>query len=188
MNRAVALEALGRFGEAKEEFEHCLHVFENNHHARAKVLSSLAGLFNSQGDIMEGIVQERRALAIREQLPDPDDRATSHHNLAIYLHKSGAPSAIAEAARHRLAALVYNFVAGLGQHLMTSIGNYVVAYRRAHAAGKPLVVPRVADLLADPAFRPLADWLRHRGADVAEVQAAMDRLLEQARKAALEKK
>jgi hypothetical protein len=47
-------------------------------------------------------------------------------------------------------------------------------------------VPRVSELLADPAFRPLADWLRQRQAAVAGVQDAVDHFLEQARRAALE--
>ncbi|MCX5735507.1 MAG: hypothetical protein NTW68_14455, partial [candidate division NC10 bacterium] len=64
--------------------------------------------------------------------------------------------------------------------------NYAIIFRRAHAAGTPLTVPRVADLLADPTFRPLADWLRQGRAEVGEVQAAVDRVLEQARQAALE--
>ena len=47
-------------------------------------------------------------------------------------------------------------------------------------------MPRVAELLADPAFRPLDDWLRQRQADVGEVQAAVDQFLDQARQLALE--
>jgi hypothetical protein len=43
----------------------------------------------------------------------------------------------------------------------------------------------VADLVADPAFHPLREWLRQRGTDVATVQAAVDEALEQARQAAL---
>ena len=43
----------------------------------------------------------------------------------------------------------------------------------------------LADLLADPAFRPLSDWLRLRHVDVAEVQAAVDQVLEQVRPEAL---
>ena len=61
-------------------------------------------------------------------------------------------------------------------------------FRRAQAAGTPLTVPRVAELLADPAFRPLDDWLRQRQADVAEVQAAVDQALDMARQVALEQK
>ena len=142
------------------------------------VLSSLASLFDEQGDVPQAITQQRRALALREQLPDPSDRAISHNNLANYLERSGTPSALAESPRHQLAALVYRLVSGLGQDLQTSLRNYAIVFRRAQAAGTPLAVPRLAELLADPAFRPLDDWLRQRQADVAEVQAAVDQFLE----------
>ena len=46
-------------------------------------------------------------------------------------------------------------------------------------------MPRVAELLANPAFCPLDDWLRQRQADVGEVQAAVDQFLDQARLLAL---
>ena len=49
-------------------------------------------------------------------------------------------------------------------------------------------MPHVAELLADPAFRPLDDWLRQRQDDVAEVQTAVDQALDMARQAALEQK
>ena len=122
-----------------------------------------------------------------EQLPDPADRAISHNNLANYLERHGTPSALAESPRHQLAALIYRLVAGLGQDLQTSLRNYAIDFRRAHAAGTELAVPRVAELLADPAFHPLEQWLRQRQVDVAELQAAVDQRLEQARQAALEK-
>ena len=155
MNRAIVLGKLGRFGEAKAELEDCLQVFQNNPASSARVLSSLADLFAKQGDVAQAITQERRALALREQLPDPGDRAISHNNLANYLERSGTPSALAESPRHQLAALIYLLVAGLGQDLQTSLRNYAIRFRRAHAAGTPLAVPRVAELLADPAFHPL---------------------------------
>ncbi len=185
MNRAVELGRLGRFGEAKAELEECLQVFQNDHAARSKVLSSLAELFHEQGDVPQAIVQERRALALREQLPDPRDRAISHTNLANYPERSGTPSALAESSRHQLAALVYRLVSWLGQDLQTSLHNYTILFRRANAAGTPLVVPRLDELLADPAFHPLKEWLRQRQADMADVQAAVDGFLEQARQLAL---
>jgi hypothetical protein len=37
------------------------------------------------------------------------------------------------------------------------------------------------ETLADPAFRPLADWLRQRQVRVDDVQSAVDQCLEQAR-------
>ena len=183
MNRAVALQQLGRFGEAQAELETCLQVFENNPTNRAKVLSSLASLFDKQGDVGQAITQIRRALTIFEQLPDPSDRAISHSNLGNYLERTGTPSDLAESRRHQLASLVYFLVAGLGQDLQTSLGNYAIRFRRAQTGGVPLSVPRVAELLADPAFRPLEDWLRQREVDVAEVQSDVDQRLEQARQA-----
>jgi tetratricopeptide (TPR) repeat protein len=186
MNRAnVLVEIPGRFGEAKAELEACLTLFQNKPDWSAKVLSSLADLFDKQGDIAQAITQERRALALREQLPDPADRAISHSNLANYLERSGAPSAIAESSRHMLAALLYRLVAGLGQDLQTSLRNYVVRFRRAHAAGTVPAIPRVSALLAIPAFAPLEQWLRQRNVDVTALQAAVDQFLAQARQAAL---
>ncbi len=186
MNRAnVLVELPGRFGEAKTELEACLEVFQNNPTMSARTLSSLADLFFRQGDVAQAITQERRALALREKLPDPRDRAISHHNLAVYLDRHGTPSALAESPRHRLAALIYHRVAGLGQDLQTSLRNYAIRFRRAHAAGAELAVPLVADLLADPAFHPLDQWLRQRQVDVAKLQADVDQFLEQVRQAAL---
>jgi tetratricopeptide (TPR) repeat protein len=186
MNRANVLKNLGRFGEAQAELEACLQINQHDPARSARVLSSLADLFDKQGDVAQAIRQQRRALALREQLPDPRARAISHNNLALYLERSGAPSALAESPRHQLAALVYRLVAGLGQDMQTSLGNYTIRFRRAHAAGTPLAVPRVAALLADPAFRPLDDWLRQRQVNVDELQAAVDELLEQVRQWALE--
>ncbi len=140
LNRANVLRNLGRFGEARAELEDCLQLFQNNPATSAKVLSSLADLFDRQGDVAQAITQERRALALCEQLPDPADRAISHNNLANYLERHGTPSALAESPRHQLAALIYCLVAGLGQHLQTSLRNYAIAFpprpRRRHRVGR----------------------------------------------------
>ena len=184
MNRAVVLGRLRRFGEARAELEACLQLFQNDPAMSAKVLGSLADLFDEQGDVAQAITQQRRALALREQLPDPADRAISHNNIANYLERHGTPSALAESARHQLAALTYRLVAGLGQHLQNSLRNYAIDFRRARAAGTELAVPRVAQLLADPAFAPLDQWLRQRQKSVSELQTEVDDLLAQARQAA----
>ena len=186
MNRANVLGRLGRFREAQAELEACLQVFQHDPASSAGTLGSLASLFDDQGDVPQAITQERRALALRQQLPDPRERAGSHHNLANYLERHGTPSALAESPRHQLAGLIYLLVAGLGQDLQTSLHNYAIRFRRAQAAGTPLAVPPVAALLAVPAFHPLVDWLRQRQVDVAEVQAAVDQVLEQARQAVTE--
>jgi tetratricopeptide (TPR) repeat protein len=185
MNRAIALGALNRFGEAKTELEACLQVFQSDPANRSIVLSSLADLLSRQGDVTQAIVQQRRALALREQLPDPDARAVSHHKLADYLGRSGIPADVTESARHELTALIYFLVSGFGQHLQVALYKYSGRFIRADAVGTPLAIPRVAELLADPAFRPLDDWLRQRQVDVAQVQAAVDDALEQARQQAL---
>ena len=185
MNRAVELGQLRRFGEAQAELEACLAIFQQNPAVKARVLSSLASLFANQGDLPQAIAQGRRALALCEQLPGPDDRAMPHNNLAIYLDRSGTPAALAAASRHQLAALVYRLVAGLGQALQTSLGNYAILFLRAQAAGTSLAVPALADLLADPAFAPLATWLTQRQVAPAELQAAIDDFLAQAQQAAL---
>jgi len=156
MNRAIVLGDLGgRFGEAKAELEDCLQVFQNDPASRAKVLGSLADLFDEQGDVSQAITQQRRALALCEALPGPQSRASSHNNLANYLERSGMPSALAESPCHELAALVYRRVSGLGQDLQTSLRNYAVRFRRAHDAGTELHVPRVAELSPIP---PSARW------------------------------
>ena len=54
---------------------------------------------------------------------------------------------------------IYQLAAGLGRDLQTSLRNYAIDFRRAHAASTDLAVPRVAELLADPAFYPLDQWL-----------------------------
>jgi tetratricopeptide (TPR) repeat protein len=186
MNRAIVLRNLGRYGEAQAELETCLQVFQNDPTRRARVLDSLASLFSARGDVPQAITQARRALAIGDQLANPGDRANSHYNLAIDLRRSGTPSALAEAPRHQLAALVYRLVSGMGQDLQDSLRNYAIVFRRGREAGAPPAVPRLAELLVDPAFRPLGDWLGRRGADVKEVQVAVDQSLETARQAAME--
>jgi tetratricopeptide (TPR) repeat protein len=184
LNRAGELLRLGRFPEAKAELDVCLQVFHSDPPKRAVTLSSLADLFDKQGDVYEAIIQQRRALALCEQLPGLGDRAISHGNLANYLERSGTLANLAESPLHRLAALVYQHVSGMGQNLQTSLRNFSNAFRRAQASAIQLSVPRLADLLADPAFHTLEDWLHERQADLAEVQAAVDQLLDQVRQAA----
>jgi hypothetical protein len=53
-----------------------------------------------------------------------------------------------------------------------------------HAADTEPAIPGIAELLADPAFDPLRQWLKLRGVDAADLQADVDQLLEQARQMA----
>ena len=76
----------------------------------------------------------------------------------------------------------------MGQNLQASLRNYAMDFECARATGTKLVVPRVAELLADPAFHPLEEWLHKRQVNMDELQAALDQSLEQARQAALRQK
>lgn len=187
VNRANVLIHLKRFNEARAELEGCLQLFQGNWGRCASIRSLLAVLSYKQSDIEQAIVQERRALALRDQEQDPKERAISHNNLANFLGRSGSAALVAESSRHQLAALAYRLVAGLGQHLQTSFLSYVVCFHRAHAAGMGLPVPSLAELLTGPAFRPLEEWLREQREDLVELQAALDEILEQARQVALSK-
>jgi tetratricopeptide (TPR) repeat protein len=184
VNRAIVLVQMpGRMDEAKAELEACLRLFESDPAMSAIVLSSLADVFERQGDIPQAIIQQRRSLAIREQLPNPADRAASHNNLANYLKRSGNPSDFAESSFHRLVALIYTLVAGLKESLKTLLHNYAIGFREARAAGAELAVPRVEELLANPAFAPLAQWLSNRKTPVDQLQTDVDQCLDLARQA-----
>ncbi len=179
MNRANMLVSLGRFTEAKAEMEQCLETFQGDTTRKAATISSLANVFAMQGDSMQAISLHRRALAVREQLPDPRSRANSHGNLASCLAQSNKQNLRTEAGSHWLATLVYQLVTNLRQDLQTTQRNFSTIYRRADGTGP--IVPRLSELLADPLFQPLEEWLLERRTDLEEVQARADQFLESAR-------
>jgi tetratricopeptide (TPR) repeat protein len=173
-----------RLEEARIELEDCLAMFRDKSNLIPTVLSSLATLFGKQGDYVQAISLQRRALALRVQAPNVVDRTISHNNLANYLKRDESPSAYGESNRHQLAALVYRIVANLGRDIQGSLIAYATDLRRAHAAGRGFHVPRVATLLADPAFAALDLWLRQRHVDLVQLQADVDQFLDQARRLA----
>jgi tetratricopeptide (TPR) repeat protein len=183
LNLGNVLQQLNRFKDAKREFDHCLEVFEHDDTEKARVLSSLATLFFLQDDGPAAILQVRRALAIREQLPGIRDRALSHANLATYLDAQSGVSA--EANRHRLAAIVYQIEAKLSQDLQKSLLIHARCLRLHRQANTSMKVPRMADLLADPAFASLSSWLQQASINVTELQTSVDRHLELARRVSL---
>ena len=105
-NRYGPLLRLGRLDEAERLLESCLAVFRGvgDLTGEAKALSALADLWNEQEDSEQAAGLARQALAVRNRLSDLADRSISHINLAIYLERLGTAE---EAARHRLAAIVY---------------------------------------------------------------------------------
>ena len=148
------------------------------------MLSSLADLFDEQGDVPQAITQERRALALCEQLPDPAT-APSHNNLATYLERSGTPSPSPNPLATGLPPSSTASSPGSGstsRPRCTTTPSFSAAPTppaRADRAPRGRT-PRRSRL------RPLDYWLRQRQVDVAEVQAAVDQFLDMARQAAME--
>jgi len=186
-NRAIVLAQLGRFPEAKRVLEECLQIFRNDPVNRARTLNALADLFVKQEDIPQAIIQSRRSLALFDTLPSPADRSAAHSALASYLRRSGEALATTEAARHRLAGLVYAIVTGHGLRFQEAIQAYIVEFRSQVIDPAP-AIPTVAELLAEPQFQPLNEWLRERAADVSGLQALVDQMLELAQQKASERK
>lgn len=186
INRANVLRHLGQFHAAQDDLESCLQAFSDDPIRTAKVRSSLASLFANQDEITAAIEQERRALALRENLPDPVERAISHNNLAVFLDRLGTPTSIAEMRWHQFAALVYRLVIRMGQGLQTSRKNYAKHYRRAWDAKQELLVPTLAQILARSDFYPLLQWLGGRELDLTVLQQDIDNFLQQAQQLAQE--
>lgn len=182
MNRAVILGKLGNYTQAQRGLEACLEIFRGIPEQSATVLSALANLFADQEDSHHAVTLERRALAMCNELDNPPRRAQSHHNLANYLDRISARTVVPEAASHRLAGLVYVLTTGMSTS--RSLRNYAICFRQAKATPTPYPVPRLGDLLDDPAFRPLAEWLEQRQIDRDQLQARIDELLDEARRAA----
>ena len=145
------------------------------------MLSALADVWDERGDTAQAADLQRQALAVCNRLPDPSDRAISHNNLAKYLEKLGRTD---QWPQHDLAAVVYWLCAGHGEHVRTWLRNLAIRIRRAAAAGGRYELPRLADLLAQAAFAPLANWLAANQIDLDQLQARIDQLVEQTRQQA----
>ena len=141
----------------------------------ASCLSALASVWKERNEIGEAIALERQALAVRNTLPDPSDRAISHDNLGNYLEKVGKE---AEAARHHAAGLVYAICIGGGGQ--TGFRNLRLRAPRALAAGERYTLPPLEAILAREEFAALRQFLDSHDVDLAAMQAQLDQLVEQA--------
>src|SRR5438045_51636 len=72
--------------------------------------------------------------------------------------RAAMPWAEAESRRQRLAALAYQLEGSPGESFHLLLAGYATQFRRSAAAGEPLAVPRLTEVLDDPAFAPLDDW------------------------------
>jgi tetratricopeptide (TPR) repeat protein len=179
-NRHGPLMRLGKLAEAKAVLEDCLDVDRRagDVSGEAADLSALADVWNALGDRDQAIALERRALAVRERLPDPGDRSISHNNLANYLR---AARAIDEADAHQLAALVYRLATGLD--LRIALHNLANRIHGSAARGETFAFPPLAEFLATPAFSPLRTFLAARGVPADQLQAVIDDLVAKVRAA-----
>lgn len=162
---------LGKLAEAKAVLEGCLDIFRRAEDVtrEANALSALADVWSRLGDPHQALAVERCALALRDRLPDPGNRAISHYNLALYLHATGSP---AEAGPHQLADLAYCLVTGLDPR--GSLHNLAIRIREAAARGDRYDLPRLADLLATPTLAALRAFLTDRGVPIPNLQADID--------------
>jgi hypothetical protein len=120
-------------------------------------------------DLECAIALARQALSIMNALPQTSDRSTTHATLALLLRDQGDLDA---GARHALAELVYTVVSGRG--LNFTLHNLRVALKR-HPDAVPFA--RLAELLADPEFAPVRDFLDERQIDTEALQGEIDRLV-----------
>ena len=180
-NRTGPLVRLGRLDEAQQVLERCLSTFREagDLPAESKVLLALAGLWDERGDPEQAVDLQRKALAVCNRHSNLEDRSISHGNLAEILDRLGASE---EAARHRLAAIVYHLVMGHGQFLARQVCNLAISMRQAAASGESYELPRLAELLARPEFEPLQRTLTERNVGPDELQAGIDEIIEEVRR------
>lgn len=176
-NQYFPLIKLGRLDDARRALEECLSVFReaDDLTMQTKALSALADVWDERGDIRQAIELERRALDVRNRLPDPGDRAISHLNLGNYLYKLGNKE---ESAQHHLAAGIYYLCTG--RHDPNWMGNLRNRIRREAQANSTYTLPRIPALLARPEFAPLNRWLAERGEDLEALQGRVDGLVGEA--------
>jgi tetratricopeptide (TPR) repeat protein len=178
-NQCGPLIRLGRLDEAKSVLESCLSVFRAAGIAshEAACLSALADVWSRRGEHDEAIALARQALGVRNTLPNPANRGCSHESLGVYLQRADQTVV---AVVHQLAAGAYYLVVGLGDYLATWRHNLGIYARRALASDQRYTLPRLEDVLAQPAFAALRQFLDSRGVDRAALQAQIDQMVDQA--------
>lgn len=105
-NAYSALLALERYRETQDVLDACCRTFESESDVAGlgKVFGALAQLADKRGHHGQAVAHEKKALRYTYIVGNPQDVATSHLNLAIYLSRTGAaPAAI---LAHQLAAVL----------------------------------------------------------------------------------
>ena len=105
-NAYSALLALGRYPETQDVLDACRRTFESERDVAGlgKVSGAFAQLADKRGHQAQAVAHEKRSLRYTYIVGNPQDVATSHLNLAIYLSRTSAtPAAI---LAHHLAAVL----------------------------------------------------------------------------------
>jgi tetratricopeptide (TPR) repeat protein len=175
-NRYFPLIRLQKLTEAKETVEGCLEVYKrwDDLTGQSKALYALSDIWDELGDLRHAIELARQALSVCNSLPNPEDRAISHGNLSVYLHKKGN---VEEGARHLFAGLVYYIVTGNQQRLGNALRNLSNRMQEARQQGREYPLPKVRELLAGDEFITLRGWLEGFGVDADAVQGVVDKLV-----------
>ncbi len=177
-NQYGPLLKLGGLDEAQKVAEECLAVFReaDELHSQSAALTALADIWDERGDMEQAIALERKSLSVRNQLPDPRDRGSSHLNLSVYLEKANCKD---ESIRHFLAAGIYNLITRRGDS--NWLRNLKIDLRR---SGGTYQLPKISELIAIPEFAPLKQFLEQWNVNLESLQMQMDQVVEQARKEA----
>jgi hypothetical protein len=145
-NDAWPLIRLGRLGEAGRLLAECQRVFED--HADTPRLASVIGTRAILEDALEhrqaAADLGRAALRLRYARLEPQDIATSHHNLATYWGRLGGDRAGQRA--HRLAAALIYWLSGMAHDLADTMRPLAAELRGDDpAAPLPVTVAQVIE-------------------------------------------
>jgi tetratricopeptide (TPR) repeat protein len=192
-SRYLPLLRLQRLDEAEALLEESVAFFgaheERGHEANA--LSGLATLAEARGDLAAAFRFEQSALALRNALPDLEDRGISHANLANTANRlavaGGGPDGLSPSLavllnrRHRLASLVYGILTSNPHVVAQRIRNLSVDHRLAREAKQGFDLPSVAELVALPDFTAVREAIDASGIRLERVQGRVDAMVTQVR-------
>jgi len=179
LNDAGPLIRLGRLAEAGRLLAECQRVFED--HADipvlGRVLSIRADLEGNRGNHQAAADFERAALRLKYTRPEPEQIALGHHNLAIYLGRTGGDRATRRA--HQLAAALSYRLAGMSYHLSVTVGDLAAEMREDGGADPslPSTLAQVIEVAEQTEGVHFADLLTAMQPDESAVEAALAEIL-----------
>jgi tetratricopeptide (TPR) repeat protein len=134
---------LGRVDDADRVLIGCQQIFEDNNDLDqlGNVFAARADLEDERGNLAEALAFQQTAIRYHYLRRDPDDIASDHNNLAIYLAKAGTDPAAQRA--HRLAAALIRQLTGMTHRLAQVCAVLARELREASQQQLPATVPEV---------------------------------------------